>query len=331
VIKDKKMRLGEIKKNISKYINEQNQIVVKQQTLYGGQAYKIEDYSGLMNVLNMIYEQDWTSFINKTYLDNFKDLYDNADGDIQNGVLTSTQYSNLSNYISQVNSRLPIYWSILDTMVEEQDEFIINIKLSEGQINSLEELNKFNKELSAVFKNIIKHHGFGGDVKFVGFDTGTSWYKMLIVGAPIVYGGFMGCLDIAEKLITIRKEWYESESIKLSFEMQLEQKERSKKEFDRHIDKMLNAKKEEHISDLFNKLNIQLDGNEQGNSISIGIDKIIELIEKGNEIHPSLNLPEYIEIADRVNYKIDYEKIKLITIKKNDKPKKIENLNKVAN
>jgi hypothetical protein len=37
-------------------------------------------------------------------------------------------------------------------MVDKQDEQIINIKLSDTDINSLDELNKLNKRLSSIFK-----------------------------------------------------------------------------------------------------------------------------------------------------------------------------------
>jgi hypothetical protein len=48
---------------------------------------------------------------------------------------------------------MPLYYSILETMVSKQDETMINIKLPNMKIESLSDLNDFNKRVDKILKS----------------------------------------------------------------------------------------------------------------------------------------------------------------------------------
>ena len=84
--------------------------------------------------------------------------------------MTQEQYSQLKSYVAAVNEKLPFYIAILETMVEDQDEKTINVKLS-GKEDSLDDLSKTNKRLGQIFTL----YNVDGQFEFKGFDKGSEW------------------------------------------------------------------------------------------------------------------------------------------------------------
>jgi len=62
------------------------------------------------------------------------------------------QFNQLKSYVSELNRKLPLFYSILETMTKDQEEQIINIKIPETKISSLKELSEFNNRISKVFE-----------------------------------------------------------------------------------------------------------------------------------------------------------------------------------
>ena len=148
-------------------------------------------------------------------------------------------------------------------------------------------------------------------------------------GRPLVYGGLLATVNLAHKLIKIRKEWYESEEVRLSVEASRAKQEETMpsntvakdKYLEQHIDKMYQIKLDEGVKELVEKYT--KNDNEAVISIQKGVCKIIKLIGSGTEFHPSLNPPSFIEEDEQKNFYVDYDSLKK-TLETEEAPKQIE-------
>ena len=322
------MRLGVLKNIIDEATDDNIHLKFEVQNLYEGKLFEIRGYKTLISALEILADQPWLDTDTKP-LDNLIKEHGNTAAKMQ----VSPQHHNaLSQIDNQVNQKLPIFYGILTELVDEQEEEIVNIKIPEDNIGDLESLSKFNKELQEVFKLIVKHKGLRGDVDFKGFDVGSSWYEILIIGGPLVYSAFMGVIEIADRLIQTRKSWYESEDIRLSVKAkkrELAKKDETpepptQKEIADHVNGLFEISAEELVAELIDKFpEPPNDPQEMQNSILMGLNKVIALIEKGTEFHPSLNPPEFVKQNGEQRFHVDYERLKK-SLEKKEEPAQIE-------
>jgi hypothetical protein len=311
------MRLGKLKNILDAAIDQNQQLIFDVENLYDGKRFLVKNYDSLMYALKSLKSQPWVNADKKVIAslakkyDFFK--YDSIE-------ISPDEYSQLSNLISIINKSLPQFYGILTVLVHEQDAQVVNILIPEKSIQDFDALNKFNKDLQDVFDLIVKYKGLNGDIEFQGFDVGTSWYTVLIVGGHLVYLSFLGAINIAEKMIHLRKGWYESEHIKWSVEIVKEQLNPTERQADlsdddinKHVESLVEKALSKEVSELISKLpEINGNENEMHSSICKGVKKIIPLLEKGTEFYPSLNPPEYIKQGSEYGFKIDYRKLKVL-------------------
>ena len=323
------MRLGVLRKIIDETTDDNIQLIFEAESVVSGHLYHISGYNTLITALETLADQPWLK-IDTEILEGITEAYGKTATEVQ---ISQEHFGVLSEIVGKINQALPVFYGILETLVDEQDEHIVNIKIPADSIRDLDALSKFNKELQEVFKLIVKHKGLRGDIEFKGFDTGSSWYKMLIVGGTMVYGAFMGGIEIAEGMIEVRKVWYETEAIRLSLEAEKRKQAKkgeapapvTKDEIKRSIDEMFEIKIEEQVGLLIANLSESPnDLKEMKVSITMGLHKLIALMENGTEIHPSLNPPEFIKQDDEQRFEIDYKRLKKSLAKK-EKPPQIEN------
>lgn len=324
------MRLGELKNIINQALSDQNTLEYKVENLYEGKRYRIKEFSGLRRALNELVKQNWVN-IDYSIL---KELSIENSNNLDAVEISPDQHNKLGALINGINKSLPIFMGILDSMVEDQDESTVNIKLPVNSIDDFKALSDFNTEVQKVFNLIVKYKGLGGEIKFIGLDVGSHWYKVLILGGPLVYPTFMGILNIAHRAIQLRKEWYASEDIRLTAKIRQEdlnnKQDLKEEDFKDYINTMIEKKIENMVDELVKDLpdnNDKTPLNERKNSFSKGIKQIIDLIGKGTEFHPSLNIPEYIKKGESGRYDIDYEKVRTIVEEKREiqnEPKQIE-------
>jgi hypothetical protein len=321
------MRLGELRNIVDQATSNDNTLVYNTENLYEGKRFRVTSYSELWHALHELSKQEWGK-ADAAVLKELEKQYGTSASAIE---ISPEQHNRLNDLVNDINRSLPVFYGIIDTVVDEQDEQIVNVKLPVESIADLSELNKFNKELQEVFNLIVKYKGLNGDIKFNGIDIGTSWYKILIVGCPLVYSAFMGSIDIARELIQLRKEWYESEDIRIEVEIKekITADQITGKQIEAYINEKITKKLEKKVKGLIHELPSEetQQNQEMETSISKGIQKAIKLIEQGTEFHPSLNPPEYIEEDKQGIYHIDYDQVRRLIEEKRKQeaqPKQVE-------
>lgn len=312
------MRLGEIKQKIDKVISENKIILVKNEPLYGEQAQKVTNYSEIMDVLELLAVLEWNDIQIDEITDQLLSKYPKAN-------LTETlpldDFNKMSSFIGRINEKLPFYYSILETMVEKQDECVINVKLPEG-INTLEDLTVFNRRISKLFKSFQ----IDGEFEFNKFDKGSSWYEMCAIGI-LTYPYFIACLKIAQEYFKAESEYFKSREAKISYEASKASAAKDKElEFDNYKTQWLEAFIREEVRQLINEKLKETNG-ETNESLQtklvVATTSLVKELGEGTEFHLSLNPPAYAsEQAGQIT--IDYKKINKTQSLKSKKIAEIE-------
>lgn len=310
------MRLGEIRNIIHEVLTDENKLFIEHESIFGGQAQQINNYNKLISALDILSEQSW----NDVSYEEIESIKKEFDEDVESVQVSQDIFNKINNYINNVNNKLPYYISILDTMVEDQDEKVINIKLP-NKIKSLQDLDQINKNLETLFKKL----NVGGEFQFKGFDTGTEWYIILLT-TEILYRYFIGCLDVALKMVTLKKTYYESKQAKLSYLTSLEKLEDyniadQNKFSDRYIEVSL-AEEVKQITSRVGNSNGKT-GPELESQLIMATTELVKQLGDGVEFHLSLNPPKYVE-EKQMGITIDYKKMPAIKAQDDKKTKGIE-------
>ena len=312
------MRLGEIKNIISRVINENRQIVIEYEPVYGGQAQSIKNFAEIMKALEVLSEQKWND-LDYSNIQQIRKEYE-----LKNPtVLPQEKFNQLNSYISSLNSKMSIFYGILETIVEKQDEKVINIKLP--KVEQLSELSNLNNRLERLFKEFK----VDGDIKFVGFDKGTEWYEILI-GGFFTHTFFISCLKIAQESLKTRAEFYKSEKAKLDYKASLKEGEKfNEGEFNKFKEKRIQLEIEFKLKQVIKNITNDrkdingMSCNELENRLKVATNDLIKEIENRVEFHLSLNPPKYL-IESNGKLEIDYMEIRKILPKQNQKSKQLK-------
>lgn len=159
------MRLGEIKQKLDLVINDNNVISMDTESLYNNQIYRIKNYKLIIDALKSIKDMEW----NQQDFSLIQEIID-KNSEVNEVVdLEQSQFNKINSYISVLNQKIPIFISMLRSIVNVQDEKIINIKLSKN-IKTIEELSELNKRLN----DILKLYNLDGQFDFKEFDKGSD-------------------------------------------------------------------------------------------------------------------------------------------------------------
>lgn len=313
------MRLGEIKSKLSEVITTDNLIIIQVESLYQGQVYKINNLEQIVEAIEVIKDQKWNNvsydLVSNIVLKVLKNQYSNNE-------LSPEEYQNLNTYISQVNSYIPQFYSILTATTNKQDEWAINIKIPEKDVKSFAKLSEFNKKTDL----LLKKFNIDGQFDFVGFDTGSAWY-VVVAMAPMSYAFLIGCLKIAQEALKTKKLYYEGEKAEIEFK-KAEIEYQSALKVNKTSDAEIEATKDQIDKYIQNKIDFEMENkikkivheighgskteDEVITQIMIGTKNLIKDMEEGTEFHLSLNPPEYAKETSK-GLTIDYSKLSLIT------------------
>lgn len=303
------MRLGELKSTLDLVLSNDNRILLHGIPLYGHKAYRIENYSSLVRVLKVLDRQKWNTFDSKIFSQTLIPKY----GEIAEGVtVTATEYHSLAGYVNNLNSKIQLYYSILETLVTEQEEQLINIRLPEKDNFTFEELSQINNRLDVLFSTI----SIDGGYEFRGFDVGEeSWYKVLLLGT-VTYRSFMVALKIAQDFYKTDQEYYASGLAKLSYEIAIGKKESDEEKIKLYCETVTQRQIEMAIERHLDELPIATTNKD---AVQEKLQKVISLIteelDRGLEFHLSLNPPKYA-LEDQSKITINYEIIRRMEMEK---------------
>ncbi len=311
------MRIGEIKNIIGRAMAPDHTILMDSEGIYGGQAFNVNNFVEITDALQVLSNQKW----NDSDISQVLAIIDRH-LPIQNPlILTSEEFVQINTYLSLLNPKLPLFYSMLESLSEVQNELTINIKLPEG-INSFAKLNETNKNLD----DVLKLFNVDGKFEFKGFDIGTEWYETIATGI-FSYSYLLACLNIVHKVFEIRTEYFKSESARIAYEASVKQQETTEQGFKLY--------EEEYVSIFINKeINKAIDEigkngqtkQELQSHLVNGTNKLIQQLEAGVEFHLSLNPPSFAE-ENKESILINYKKIREIIPKKSEEVKEIESKN----
>lgn len=303
------MRLGEIKNKLAKVTNDQKQIVIQEEQLYGGQAYIVKNYNELISAFEILAKFSW----NDANYEEINNIIQEHGAESQLTQLPQAQFNQLSAYVSSLNQKFPLYFSILETMVETQDEQVINLKLPDS-IDSLKDLTNLNGKLESLFKKFV----IDGEFKFEGFDKGTNWYEICITGIA-TYPVVIACLKVAQQYCKMKKEYYDSEKAKLDYQASLKDTDNNftKADLKEYVNRRLHLELMKEISNIVKKVDERNGHSEKEleSKLVIATKNLVEVMGDGVEFHLSLNPPQYAKEEDG-RLIIDYKKMSSLKSKK---------------
>ena len=314
------MRLWEIKKTIRECINENHQLVIDHEAIYWNQAYKIKNYGKLVEVFDVLYEQKW----NDANVENINAIVEEFGTDADIVQISTAQFNQLNSYVSQLNNKLPLYYSILETMAEDQEEQIINIKIPDKNVSSLKDLSDFNNRLNKIFESFRIDWQF----EFKGLDKWTSRYEILVIWV-MTYRFFLSCLKIAKEFLETTKTYYEWKKAKLDYLASLKKDEKfNETAFTEYKEKRIELEIDDKIQETIKNLPVKnwKSEAELQTQLIIATKGLIKELWEGTEFHLSLNPPTYA-YESWSSLEIDYKKISALIAEEN-KPKKLENKSK---
>lgn len=298
------MRLGEIKQKIDRVVNENRHIVLDQEDLYGGQAKLIKNYADVIEVINYISTLDWSDVKKDEVVNDLLSKYPVVES---SQILPQEEFNKLNSYVSRINQKLLLYYAILETMVEKQDEKVINIKLP-GKLKSFKDLNDANKRI----EEILKLYNVDGQFEFIEFDKGTNWYVVMGVGV-LSYRFLITGLNIAQKYLDTRKTYWESKKAKLDYQACLGEKEELTPDgLNAYMERRMKLLIQDEIESAILKIGAGSNNtNELQTKLIQATTKLIAELGEGTEFHLSLNPPEYAS-EHSGKLVIDYKKIQAL-------------------
>lgn len=303
------MRLWEKRNIIEQVVDENNKIVIQQENLYGWQARRISQYNKLIEALELLSLESW---VDKDF-DEMEEAYISQFGRDKRIIeVDVATFNKLNSYVSMINNKLPLYFDVLDGVVDEQEEHIINIKVPDSEISDLKSLAKYNERLH----KILQQFNIDGEFEFVWVDKWSTWYVLLWIWV-MTYRIFLAWLKIAKEIFETKKTYYESKQAELDYRASLKQDgDFDKKELKNYIDKRISLSISDKVAHEISSMEIKSSKSEPEllNQIIKATTSLIDELWKWTEFHLSLNPPEYAT-QDWEELRIDYEYIRKLTDK----------------
>ena len=312
------MRLGEIKKILETVKVTDIQFEDK----YGGQVFTIKNYQNISALISPLIDYAWPSGSDDSFLNEIFNEENDAYIEID---VTPDLRNRLQAYYDLLRQKADAILPFIEDMVSDQEENYINIKLPD--FDDGKKLAKFISEINDMLSKIVVNNGIKGEVKFVGFDVGSDWLIYIIEGSGVAYAFLMQCLDIAHKIIEMRRDYYESEQMRLTYE-RAKRDDTSPVKFKDFVDDWIKDELKKAVQELCNSAFTNEEQIENGTvqTTEIGIEKMIHQLEVGAEYHPSLNPPSYVEEVSG-QLKLNYETLNKVLQAKKKTPA-IEDLSK---
>lgn len=307
------MRIGEFNQLLNNATSDTGELNTSGTAKYGGQAYRIDGIGvkatfalelAEMNIIDPLEDPAKTILLNNK--------------DSETVELTAEDHQQVVAVFSKINSELPNIRKMAQAFSDTQDEQAINIKLPTN-IKTFDDLSTINKRLDKLFKEF----NIDGQAEFRGFDKGTDWYTVTLIGTGTYYA-FLAGLKIAQEVMKLRTEYFGSEKAKVEYET-------AKEIFGQTVDKkslptleeFQEKKIEKEIQSRVNEASREIEKKGAKDDIELSgqlvkaTTDLVEALGDGIEFHLSLNPPEYAtETAGMLA--IDYKKMRELAPPKED-------------
>jgi hypothetical protein len=251
-------------------------------------GYKVKNYEDLMRALDYLGKEEW----NKNDDGRIRDII-RIHGFEDDQRLNRNEFDWLKSYVTELNKTYPYYYSIISTQIHKEDEKSLSV-LIPTDIQSFEELIAFNKRLAKAFDSIK----ITEDISFSGFDKGTDWI-VLTANTITAYYLIMTCLNVAQKVVTLKKTYHEGEIAKLQHQALIKEEPDLNLTEDKFKEITIQSFTEDNIRKLFtsealSKLQRHGTENELLTGVKKAMPELIDLLEKGMRIEPANEHPKFL-------------------------------------
>lgn len=239
-----------------------------------------------------------------------------------------SDFSNFNAGLTRLRREVEILEKIIERIAMPDEPYSFDIELN-NNITSITDYDKFNKMLSDLCKAIetinINDKAICS-LKFQGFERGSNHLQFLVealngIELDMLYAYLNKALEVAQEFIATTMLWNTNKLIKAkikTFESDANLKNAKAK-----LISVGGEDKKNFILDEIDNTKLLQKGKIAEKATENLINKIIELLENGNLITPSLNAPKYIDQKDDNTFFINEEELKRIIEEKN-KPKELE-------
>lgn len=231
----------------------------------------------------------------------------------ENTAIAINDYQKFLNYFNIVKAKCEAIINMQNGDIDaSDDENYLYVKLP-SDLKELDDLNTIVKGLNLVFNQCPILRETYKEINFVGVDVGSSWFilSVILAGAPIAAKTLNWIADFIKKCNDIRIQNRTIKQMDLEYiieKMKLD-KEESEKALQNVQKEIENDYKEQYIKE-FKSIKIPKEGEiseEDKAKIVHCMSTMIELLDMGVELYPSLNANE--ELKSAFPKKEEWEKI----------------------
>lgn len=300
------MRIGEFNQILQLATENDGTLETSGEAIYGGQAYKIKNFKYKAKLVSA--------------LDQLELLPDTVEPSTVKLILEhaseneyrpeAAEHQLIVALFTQINSKLPTYSEIAESFSPNQEETVVNVKLPDN-ISSIKQLQDFNHRLDILFKKF----NITGNFKITGFDTGSSWYQVLIDNKDL-FSIFLASVSLALQIIDFRDKKKGSDDLRLTKKVLDAQDTDCNITEDQLLEGFVDEKISEDVTTIVDDLGCP-DNREKPETISMIVGAVKELvkeIDSGAEFHLSLNPPKWASENGGGKLVIDYKNIPKLEI-----------------
>lgn len=190
------MRIDQKLEAIRAASDDSGQLLLDNTEFYGGQAYRVENWTQLFGALEVLMEQNWprVRWPNQTrWLDDFMELNPREEVPL----LDVNQFNELQGVINLFRDLLPVAIDVLASQVPEYEPQTIFIDI--GRLQTFDELEDAIGDLKRLFDLMSINGGFS----FVGVAQGSDWIGVVPWG-EIAIAAYHITLILMDKYIAVR-------------------------------------------------------------------------------------------------------------------------------
>ena len=237
--------------------------------------------------------------------DSVEDIFDMGANFMASTETTSIligEYQKFINLFDIVKAKCEAIIDMGNNKIDNDDSNYLYVKLP-NKLKDLDELNTITKGLDTTFNQCPILRDTYKEVNFVGVDVGSSWFVLsfVLAGAPIaaktlnwIADFIKKCNDIRIQNRTIKKMDLEYLISKIEFEKE------KKEELLQKVEKGIESDFKEQYLKEFIDIKIPIKGKiseEDKGKIVHCMSTMIQLLEKGVELYPSINASNELKAA----------------------------------